>query len=779
LKNSSQPYNPNSGEKVKGWILDLYPNKTGKMVVWIKTEDEKCLRLVNKWNPFFYVSAPTDGDLTKLLRYLSRIDLSAKYEFVEKFVKLQDVDRSKVLKVTVPDADGLWPLASTIWRLGNYGRYRLWNIDIPPSQMYLYDRDLFPLAYVEATITDEGVSWKLMDSAKSVDYPVPPLKIARLKVEVDKEGRIPRFEDPIARVLLRFDDELFAIDSADEKEKILRLIETIQREDPDVIITDGGDSFLFYYLARRALVNDALSNLVLGREKANICVLMRKGTTYFSYGRVYYRSASQRLLGRLHIDLEASGLYAHYGLEGLIEVARTCRIPLHRASRVTIGTCMTAIQLYQAIKDDVLVPWKKSEPEKFKNAMDLLVADRGGFYFEPKVGIHDNVGEIDFSSMYPMLMLRKNISPETVSCECCPDSSNRVPELGYNICEKRVGIVPKVLKLMLEKRMYYKEMRNKATDPEEKRKYDQRQAAYKIILCTCFGYLGYRNARFGRVDAHIAACAFARKTLLDTVQLAEHRGFEVVHGIVDSLYLKKEGITDRDFIELCRGVTQEIGLPISYEGRYRWIVFLPSKTHLGVPVLNRFYGVFQDGEVKARGIELRRGDTPNVIRQCQDEVIQVLAEARNSEEFMQLIPDALSVLRKYAKKILNQEVDLSDLVISKQISKDPEGYINDVNQATAARQLQDHGVEVKAGQTVKYIITDADNKHPEKRVTAVQLIDAEDRYDAEEYIRLLVDALYTILSPFGFAKERLMAQIFKQNQTILNQPLAKNFNNQI
>jgi len=81
--------------------------------------------------------------------------------------------------------------------------------------------------------------------------------------------------------------------------------------------------------------------------------------------------------------------------------------------------------------------------------------------------------------------------------------------------------MPRVLKLMLEKRMNYKEMRNKATNVDEKIKFDQRQAAYKIIVCTCFGYLGYGNARFGRVDAHIATCAFARKTLLDTVQLAE------------------------------------------------------------------------------------------------------------------------------------------------------------------------------------------------------------------------------------------------------------------
>jgi len=771
LRSSNQAYSPSNGEKVRGWILDLYPGKAGEMVVWIKTEDGRCLRLLDRWSPFFYVSAPSERDLTGLMWYLPRNNFGVKYEFASKFVSLHDSERSKVLKVTVAGADDLRFLARMIWRLGDYGKYWLWNVDIPSSQMYLYDRDLFPLAHVEATVTDEGISWSLMDSAESVEYQVPHLKVAELKVDVDKEGVIPSFEDPIARVLLKFNGEPVMIDSGDEAEKILRLVETIRGEDPDVILTDGGDSFLFSYLARRALVNDVLSDLVLGREKTGISLLQREGNSYFSYGRVYYRAASQRLLGRLHIDIENSGLPAHYGLEGLIEVARTCRIPLDRASRVSIGSCMTAIQLYQAVKDDLLVPWKKSTPETFKNAMDLLVADRGGFYFEPKVGIHDNVGEIDFSSMYPMLMLKKNISPETVCCECCPDSANRVPELGYNICERRVGIVPKVLKLMLQKRMYYKEMRNKAANPEERMRYDQRQAAYKIILCTCFGYLGYRNARFGKVDAHIAACAFARKMLLDTARLAERRGFEIVHGIVDSLYLKKEGATDKDFVELCREITDVTGLPISYEGRYRWIVFLPSKTHFGVPVLNRFYGVFQDGKVKARGIELRRGDTPNVIVQCQDEIIEELAKARNSQEFIQRIPDSLSVLRRYAKRIVNREVGLSDLVVSKQLSKDPGQYMNDVNQAIVARQLQAHGVDVSAGQTVRYVIVDADNRYSEKRVLATQLMDAKNRYDVKEYLRLLLDAVCTTLSPFGFTDEKVMMYVSHgQEQRVLRCP---------
>ncbi len=43
---------------------------------------------------------------------------------------------------------------------------------------------------------------------------------------------------------------------------------------------------------------------------------------------------------------------------------------------------------------------------------------------------------------------------------------------------------------------------------------------------------------------------------------------------------------------------------------------------------------------------------------------------------------------------------------------------------------------------------DADNKHPERRIVAKQLMKSGSPYDAEEYISLLDDALNSILSPF-------------------------------
>ncbi len=741
-------------KKFRGWLLDLYPSDKGKIILWFIAESGERLRLIDKFQPKIYVYGKMD-DLERLTDQLATSKSVAAWRFVEKYVNPMDYERSKVLEIDITDCRRTPFFARKVLRLGGYEKYRLYNVDVPDTQMYLYDRDIFPLAFMEVEAKDKQLTYRLLDSVESEDYVISPLRIMWLNVEGSKAGKILTFNDPISRFILKCDGEGIIINQGSEREMLLDLVKAIRLRDPDIIFTNGGDSYLFPYLARRALVNDALSELTLGREDVPLKAKRKRGITFFSYGRVYFKAPLRRLYGRVHIDVENTFIYSSCGLEGLIEVSRTCRVPLHRAARASIGTIMSSLQLYQAFKDDILIPWKKREPESFKSAWELLVADRGGFIFEPRVGVHDWVGEIDFASMYPTLMATRNISAETVLCNCCPDSTLRVPELGYNICQKRIGIVPKVLRLILKKRADYKQMRNETDSPMLKQVYDQQQNALKWILVTCFGYLGYKNARFGKVDAHIAVCAFARDALLRTAHLAEEQGFQVVHGIVDSLWLRKEGATPQEYIELCREISREIGVPISFEGRYRWIVFLPSKTHVGVPVLNRYYGVFENGKVKVRGIEARRRDTPEFIRNAQMGMIKVLSKASNSESFMKRVPEALKVLEGYAKKLVEGEVSIKDLLISKQLSKHPNEYVHDILQAIAAWQLIREGVDVSAGQTIRYLIVDAENRKPSRRVIVAELIGSDACYDVKKYLELLLSAATNILGPFGYGVKKL------------------------
>ena len=750
----------------------MYPSGLGEITVWIITENGERVRLTDRFQPKIYVSGRMT-DLSKLTGQLANSESVARWRYVEKCADFMDGKGLRVLEITATDCRRIPHFARKLLRLGGYQKFRLHNVDVPDAQTYLYDRDIFPLAFVGVTVQGDRLAYWLLDSVESVDYKVPPLRLISMRVEVDTRETMPSFNDPIKSVTLEMDGRRIVIDEGDESEKILEMVEAIKEEDPDVIFTRGGDSFLFTYLAHRALVNGVLHRLVLGREDVPLKAKKRRGVTFFSYGRVYFKAPMCRLYGRIHIDEENTFIYSACGLEGLIEVSRTCRVPLHRAARASIGTIMSSLQLYQAVKDGILVPWKKREPEAFKSAWELLVADRGGFIFEPKLGIHDGVAEVDFSSMYPTLMAKRNISAETVLCKCCPDSKVRVPELGYNVCEKRQGIVPRTLKMILKKRANYKRLRRDAGDLGLRRVYDRRQSALKWILVTCFGYLGYRNARFGKVDAHIAVCAFARDALLKTVRMAEERGFEVVHGIVDSLWLKKEGTSPREYVDFCRAVSMEIGVQLNVEGKYRWIVFLPSRMHVEVPVLNRYYGVFESGKIKVRGIEAVRRDTPPFVRRAQMDMIRDLAKARNSRAFMKRIHDAVEVLRGYVERLRKRDVDVRDLVISKRLSMHPDRYTHDVFQAIAAKQLMRKGIEVSGGQTVRYLITDSENRRADKRVKAAELINAETRFDVEKYVDMLILAGANILSPFGYTEEALKDQIvYGEKQTVLEPVLT-------
>jgi DNA polymerase-2 len=428
---------------------------------------------------------------------------------------------------------------------------------------------------------------------------------------------------------------------------------------------------------------------------------------------------------------------------------------------------MSSMQIYQAIKDDILVPRNKKIPEAFKSALDLLVGDRGGLVFEPRLGVHDSVGELDFSSMYPSLMAKYNISAETVLCKCCPDSPVQIPDLNYHICTRRVGIVPKTINLALTKRLQCKQLRDETGDKELKQAYDMRQTALKWILVTCFGYLGFKNSKFGTVDGHIGVCAFGREAFLKAAHIAEDQGFEVVHGIVDSLWLKKKDASIEEYGDLCRVITKEIGIPINFEGRYKWVAFLPSKLHPRLSVLNRYFGVMENGKVKIRGLEVRRRDTPGFIFDAQTEMINVLASANNSVELQRKIPEVLNVLKAYKQRLLNCEVPISDLIVTKHMSKKPQNYKQHVSQVIVAQQLSKQGVEVHAGNSVKFLFTHSEDKRYERRVKAMQLIEKGVNPDAKKYLLLLYASTANLLSFSGYTTKKVYDAVKGQHQKTL------------
>jgi DNA polymerase-2 len=729
---------------MRGWILDLYPGNPGEMVIWFKREDGQAVRLVDHWSPSIFIAASNTTDLEAPLKIVG--SELAWTKSVQKFEKVTDTERSDVIEAKIRDARKTQQVAGRIERLGPFGAYRLYNVDVPPSQSYLYEHDLFPLAYCEVMQAGDTLQWDLHDDVWAYDYAVPNLRKVKVDVDIVREGRIARFTDRIGAIRLESNVGKVAFDSGSEADKLLEMVGTIRESDPDLILSTDGDTFLFPYLIRRAEADGIADRLILGRDWTILKLPAKGGTSYFSYGRIHYKPSAMKLYGRIHIDVNTSFAYSEAGFGGLFELSRVCRMPLQTSSRASIGKALSSLQFYHASKIDLLVPWKPTLVEHFKDRNELLVADRGGFIFEPKMGVHEGVCELDFHALYPNIMFRKNISAETVRCPCCPDSKNRVPELNWNVCERRKGIVPSAIEIIIEKRLHYKELKknSKGTDYD---RYNARQAALKWLGVTTFGYLGFNNAKFGRIDAHISVCAWDRKVLFDAAQVAEMRGFDVVHGIVDSLWVKKERAERKDYLELKSEIESETGFAMSFEGIYKWVTFFPSKVNPTIPVLNRYFGVYQNGELKVRGIEARRHDTPPAFAEYQMEILRVMAKANSVKEVRAKLPEYVEIFLRHAEALERHETRASELAFTTNLSKGPEEYTSMTVQHAAVKQLVSKGVTLHAGEGIRYVITDYGGGDS-KRATPVDVMGDETVYDSKRYIELFAETCSSVLEPF-------------------------------
>ena len=497
-----------------GWLFDVYP-LDDKIILWIK--NKTIHRFEKQWTPSLYVASDTRYQLNKLNKNSKINSLIKNYKWVKKTEKVSDIDESKVLKFTVKKFSDLIRLGKTIEELDKFGVYRLYNVDVPPAQTFMYEHDLFPLG--KYNIDDK---WIPQSSIEETDYTLPTFTTINFQVN-PKSTKIPKFSDEIKSI--QINDT--SIQSDTEEKMILDCVAMIKNIDPDFIITQKGDAWDFPYLAYRAKKNRILEKLVLGREDQSLKIPKRNGTSYYSYGQIHFKPTSAQLLGRIHIDRSNSFLWeTEQSLQAIFEIARTCRLPIQTAARASIGKCMSSVQFYNATKRNLLIPWKPTVSEIFKTRMDLLVGDRGGLILEPRIGVHENVGEVDFASLFGNIMLQKNISAETINCKCCYDSTDIVPDLGYHIC-KRQGIIPQSLRILLEKRKKYTKLIETTKNKKQCLIYTHRKAALKWILVTSFGYLGFNNAKFGRIDAHMAVCAFARKLLLQAIKIAEEHEFTV------------------------------------------------------------------------------------------------------------------------------------------------------------------------------------------------------------------------------------------------------------
>ncbi len=716
----------------RGWLLQLYEDPTDGLRLWFIADTGERF-LLRQSMPVTFYAAGENEHLRALWKYLrTQQGILSLSRVVRRDVFLPD--GIPVLQAVIDNPVRQVKLFREIQRL--YPRLTYYDADLDASTRCAANTGLFPMAFCDVEANDDGKiqSLHVRNTRWDLDPNHPVMRMLSIVPNSDPARGEPSY------LRLSWQQQVRSVPLCDPITLVTRLNEVIEQADPDIIFTDWGDTWVIPKLLQMEKQSGVKVNFNRDPERA---VRWQKELTYFSYGQIVYRAPEAHLFGRCHIDQKNAMMWGDYALDGVLESARVTAQSIEKAARVSPGSGISAMQMITALEQQILVPWHKQQVERFKTGVDLIQRDRGGLVYQPIIGLHQDVAQLDFVSMYPAVIVKANISPEV------PLPNGTTP------AQEALGVVPLTLKPLYEKRVVIK-MRLaslRKNDPIAKRD-SARASALKWLLVVCFGFLGYKNARFGRIESHEAVTAGGREVLLLAKQVAEEMGFEVLHLFVDSLWVKKTGAKyASEFCALQEAIAARTGLGISLDGVYRWIAFLPSRADERIPVANRYFGVFQDGEIKVRGIECRRQDTPQWVCDVQTAMLTTLAEAYTIEGLKEKVTRAFKIFCLALDDLRAGRVPVEKLVVTCRISKKLERYTSPTPAVRAARLLLEMtGKRIEPGQKIRFVfVRGTPNVYPwEVPTPPAPLLP-----DSEMYTELLARAASSVLYPFGVGVEEL------------------------
>lgn len=676
-----------------GWLLDLYSHPEGGVALWLLCDDgqRRCLR--QDFHVTFYAAGQTHR-LRDLWKFLAGQPTAIELSRTER--KDLFAGQTVVLAASL-GAPALLP--ELFQKLtGHFPDLAFYDADLHITLRHAAEHGTFPLARCHVAADDHGRIHEIdvLDSKWDLEHTAPPLKILTIETDLD-----PAHDQP-GEIHFQTKRNCITLDLKKPPLNLGLLNYLFKQEDPDLIVTSHGDTWLFPLLLK--LAREQNQPIPFNRDPRGE-IRYKKERSYFAYNQVIYRGGQFHLAGRMHLDINNTVMYHDYGMEGVFEMARVTALPVQTAARVSPGTGISAMQIVTALENEILVPLRKEQTERPKTAGQLFREDMGGTVYDPIVGLHEDVAEVDFFSMYPSIMVRFNISPETVNSK--NPTSNLVTCLEGMTDDQELGLIPQTLAPLLEKRYKLKSQLQTLSRFDCRYKtYKAGTAAHKWLLVTCFGYLGYKNARFGKIEAHEAVTAYGREVLLRAKEAAEDMGFRVLHLYVDGMWVRQPGYKKAgDFQPLLNEIQRRTNLPIALDGVYKWVAFLSSRQNKKVAVPNRYFGVFQDGEIKTRGIETRRHDTPAFVRETQMQILEILAKAPTADRLKDCLPKIRELIREKQAALRLGLVPPEKLIVHQTVSRNLNEYRTTVGAFSALRQLEQAGKTLRPGQTVRLIHT--------------------------------------------------------------------------
>ena len=706
-----------------GWILEVYI-EDNDAVIWIKTEQGQVLRLIDEYEPVFYIQPKNDQSGKEIFKILQDLELVKEIAWDYKIIDINNNIRQKLLYVRCYLIHHYNLLLKVLQHETLQQRInQLFNTKLSHIQRYLFTELRIPPA-TKAQIEHEDGEVVSITMANNKEDLGLPFSIMQVKVIPFTEQEILDGDDPIKSIRIRYGSINLVLED-DESIILEQFFHYIQSQDPDIIVFDHQDLNVLAYLLERTRTLSL--DLQFGRKKTDIYSLDPKRILErWTQGRLYLTSS-------------------HYddGLANLSELTLFSHLPMRIILQYSIGRLIANRNLYELLGREHVISDKYNQRiyEHIRTLSEIVDKDKAGMIFSPKVGLHENVAVLDFNDEFANIIVNNDISYEI--------------ENTTTQHRSQLGILPKIVKELLDRRIHFKQlMKQFAEDSMEANYYEERAETIKKILVSLYGTTGSYWNKYGNVLAFEEINKKSRDILLRTKDIVQDLGYDLIYADTDASFIHKDNATIGDYKKLGEIISRETGLALSLEYHYKFLVLLPLEADEKLEALKHYFGITYDGELVMRGIETRRHDSPKFIKDFQKEVLYTLFDADSSTEITErTLENAFLCVTKTIDKIMTGEIQTQDLIISKQLRMDLTKYKNIFPHVAAAIQLSNsNGKTPVRGDIIQYFYTDSQHQNPLNRVVAAEASDINFglEYDREKYKEMLLDAAETVLGIFGF-----------------------------
>lgn len=264
----------------------------------------------------------------------------------------------------------------------------------------------------------------------------------------------------------------------------------------------------------------------------------------------------------------------------------------------------------------------------------------GGFSKSYVEGVYQKILHFDVASLYPSLLLM----------------------LGRNPKNDSLGVFIPLLQQLREYRLKYKTLAREEKSSSLRREYFARQAAFKIIINSFYGYLGFPNARFGDPELAAEVTARGREILQSLVQEFSKMGCTILEADTDGIYLSSEEYFDEParLLEKTQSILPE-GIDLEFAGSYQSMFCYKAKN----------YALYDGEEIMIRGSALRSRGMEPFLKKLTDQLIGFLLGVEDTSPL-----ETLETLRERIEKC---QVEINEIAKSENLSQSPEKYLKALN----------------------------------------------------------------------------------------------------